>query len=395
MIYKDCTIGDIASISAGGDRPKLCSDTRTSELTVPVYSNGLENDGLYGYTDKAKIDGDTVTVSARGVNVGTVCYREEAYLPIVRLLALVPRRDIIDAKYLYYVLKNTPLIGNGSAQPQITVPMISNQRIRIHEDLIIQKKIATYLSRFDELIRLNRGINENLAQQAQAVFKSWFITSEDRTTWKTGTFSDLIDSTLSGDWGKDSATGNFTEMVYCVRGADIPELKAGNKGKMPTRYILPKNYAAKQLVPGDIVIEVSGGSPTQSTGRAAAISRSLLDRYDRGMVCTNFCRAIKPKDGYSMFVYYYWQYLYDRRIFFAYENGTTGIKNLDLNRFITTEEIQIPPESLISQFNDYCKVVFDQIFSNGYESEQLATMRDMLLPRLMTGDLDVSKIELQ
>jgi len=138
-----------------------------------------------------------------------------------------------------------------------------------------------------------------------------FIASEDRSSWKTGTFSDLIESILGGDWGKESPSGKNTEMVYCIRGADIPEVRSGNKGKMPTRYILPKNYASKRLLPGDIVVEISGGSPTQSTGRVAAISQSLLDRYDKGMVCTNFCRAIKPKTGYSMFVYYYWQYMYD------------------------------------------------------------------------------------
>ena len=163
---------------------------------------------------------------------------------------------------------------------------------------------------------------------------------------------------------------------------------------MPTRYILPKNYAAKRLLPGDIVVEISGGSPTQSTGRVAAISQSLLDRYDKGMVCTNFCRAIKPKSGYSMFVYYYWQYLYDRNVFFSYENGTTGIKNLDLSGFTTTEEIVIPPFELIQKFDDYCQIVFDQTFANGLENEQLSNLRDTLLPRLMSGELDVSEIDI-
>lgn len=221
-----------------------------------------------------------------------------------------------------------------------------------------------------------------------------FISSEDRLSWKSGTFSDLIESTLGGDWGKESPAGNNTEMVYCIRGADIPEVKAGNKGKMPTRYILPKNYAAKRLLPGDIVVEISGGSPTQSTGRVAAISKSLLDRYDKGMVCTNFCRAIKPKFGYSMFVYYYWQYLYDRNVFFSYENGTTGIKNLDLSGFITTEEIVIPPFELIKKFDGYCQTVFDQTFANGLENEQLSNLRDTLLPHLMSGELDVSALDL-
>ena len=86
---------------------------------------------------------------------------------------------------------------------------------------------------------------------------------------------------------------------------------------MPTRYIIPKNLANKKLEAGDIVIEISGGSPTQSTGRCTAITQSLLDRYDSSMVCTNFCKAIKPKNGYSLFVYYYWQYLYEKGVFFS------------------------------------------------------------------------------
>lgn len=236
--------------------------------------------------------------------------------------------------------------------------------------------------------------NDNLEQQARALFQNMFITSEERFDWKDGVFADLIESTLGGDWGKESPSGNNTEMVYCIRGADIPEVKAGNKGKMPIRYILPKNYAAKRLLPGDIVVEISGGSPTQSTGRVAAVSQSLLDRYNKGMVCTNFCRAIKPKSGYSMYIYYYWQYLYDHNVFFSYENGTTGIKNLDLSGFITSEEIVIPPFELVERFDSYCQTIFDKIFANGLENEFLATTRDTLLPRLMSGDIDVSQISI-
>ncbi|MDE6365793.1 MAG: hypothetical protein K2L86_16305 [Lachnospiraceae bacterium] len=161
---------------------------------------------------------------------------------------------------------------------------------------------------------------------------------------------------------------------------------------MPTRYILPKNYVSKKLTAGDIVVEISGGSPTQSTGRCIAVSESLLKRYDSGMVCTNFCRAIKPISGYSMFIYYYWQYLYGKGVFFSYENGTTGIKNLDISRFLGTEPIAIPPKEKALAFDDYCQTVFDHIFANGKESEQLVQLRDTLLPKLMSGELDVSEV---
>ena len=245
-----------------------------------------------------------------------------------------------------------------------------------------RKSIVGFASSISEKIRCNAKVNDNLEQQAQAIFKEWFIENPENNEWSTGTFSELIKTTLNGDWGKEAPTGNNTEKVYCIRGADIPEVKAGNKGKMPTRYILPKNFVKKQLTAGDIVVEISGGSPTQSTGRCTAITQSLLDRYDSGMVCTNFCKAIKPKEGYSLFIYYYWQYLYGKGIFFSYENGTTGIKNLDFSGFIETETILIPPVDKVIAFDDYCKSIFNQIFANGKQNEHLAVLRDTLLPKL-------------
>lgn len=238
------------------------------------------------------------------------------------------------------------------------------------------------------------NINNNLYEQARSLFKNYFIDNPQRDSWEIGTFSDIVETTISGDWGKDSPLGSNTEMVYCIRGADIPEVKLGNKGKMPIRYILPKNYAAKQLVDGDIVVEISGGSPTQSTGRAAAISTALLNRYDKGMVCTNFCKALKPKTGYSMFLYHYWQYLYDTDVFFSYENGTTGIKNLNINGILEKETIFLPDFELIEQFNALCHSIYHVIYANGLENEQLSLLRDSLLPKLMSGELDVSEIDI-
>ena len=311
------------------------------------------------------------------------------------------KEGISDPQFVYY-LATSPFFRNIAIKSM--VGSSGRQRVQqgVLDELILtvprkvedQAKIGRVLSELDDKIALNNEVNDNLMQQTQALFKNWFIDNPDAISWKEGTFSDLIEKTISGDWGKDSPSGNNAEMVYCIRGADIPEVRAGNKGKMPTRYILPKNYTSKQLVDGDIVVEISGGSPTQSTGRAAAVSDALLARYDKGMVCTNFCKALKPRVGYSMYVYYYWQYLYDRDIFFSYENGTTGIKNLDINGFIETEPIVIAPEDLLERFDAVCQTVFSKIYANGMENEQLALVRDALLPKLMSDEIDVSAVQL-
>lgn len=305
----------------------------------------------------------------------------------------------VNPKYIKYFCQSKRYkdwinsFNTGSTRGNINAQTLGKMPIPLIERTA-QDALVSILSSIDEKIKKNNEINNNLEQQAQALFKEWFIDNPENIYWSTGTFRELIQSTLNGDWGKETPTGNNIEKVYCIRGADIPEVKAGNKGKMPTRYILPKNLANKKLEAGDIVVEISGGSPTQSTGRCTAITQSLLDRYDSSMVCTNFCKAIKPKNGYSLFVYYYWQYLYEKSVFFSYENGTTGIKNLDFTGFIETEPIIVPPFDKVQAFDDYCKSIFNQVFANGKQSEQLSSLRDTLLPRLMFGELDVANIDI-
>ena len=311
-------------------------------------------------------------------------------------------KENVYPSFLYYLLSDDTFFDYATATAKGTkMPRGDKGAIMRYEvpdlPLDIQIGIADTLAALDARIAENRAINNHLEQMAQAIFKSWFVDFEPfggemPDDWREGTFSDVISTTIGGDWGKDAPTGNNTQEAYCIRGADIPDVNAGNKGKMPIRYILPKNYAVKQLMVGDIVVEISGGSPTQSTGRCALITQSLLDRYDRGMVCTNFCRAIKPLVGYSSFVYFYWKYLYSESVMFSYENGTTGIKNLDISGFLGTEPIIIPPVEVVHQFTDTVGTFIDTVFANGLENETLATTRNVLLPRLMSGEFSIADL---
>lgn len=389
MDFTTSIFGDFAKFRYG-KMPKKSSVKENGKY--PIYSGYR----YVGYYDEYNTEANQLIIVARGVGgTGDVkLTKEKCYLTNLSISVEIDT-SIALPEYLYYYfsIRNLRYLDSGSAQSQITISDLARVEIPL-PNIEIQKKIVHCLGVLDRKISANEAINDNLEQQAKALFRKWFIDSSDRSQWRSGTFSDIIMSTLNGDWGKEYPSGNNIKKVYCVRGADIPDVKAGNKGKMPTRYILPKNYAIKKLETGDIVVEISGGSPTQSTGRCTAITQSLLDRYDSGMVCTNFCKAIKPLSGYSMFVYYYWQYLYDKGVFFSYENGTTGIKNLDFSGFLETEPITLPPFERIADFDAYCQTNFDQIYANGKQSEQLSLLRDALLPKLMSGELDVSAIEL-
>lgn len=386
------------------------SDSGAVFLGIPNFSNGrldlsniryISEDDLPRWTKRVTPKAHDIVFSYEATLNLYAIIPEGFYGCLGRRMALMrPDESKVDYRFLYYYMYSSQWREeierhkvNGSTVDRI--PLVSFPSFTVNlPNMATQKYIAEILSALDDKIELNNKINENLQRQAQAIFKAWFIDNSSVATWRFGTFSELVERTISGDWGKESPSGNNTEMVYCIRGADIPEVRAGNKGKMPTRYILPKNYAAKQLVDGDIVVEISGGSPTQSTGRAAAISTALLNRYDKGMVCTNFCKALKPIAGYSMYVYHYWQYLYDLGVFFSYENGTTGIKNLDINSFIETEPIHIAPIELVEKFDILCQSVFSKVYANGLENERLAELRDTLLPKLMSGEIDISHIQI-
>ena len=384
--------------SESGYRALSAKNIKTGHIVQPDTIRFVSEEMYHKWMKDEIQQGDIIITSE--APFGQILYWDsEEKIVLGQRLFGVRIREEYDSRFVYYYM-TTPDFqsemdgrATGTTVIGLRQPELMKCVVRC-PDLETQKKIATILSSIDEKISINKQINDNLERQVQMLFKEWFIDSPDTALWRKGTFSDLIEKTISGDWGKDFPSGNSTEMVCCIRGADIPEVRAGNKGKMPTRYIPPKNYAAKQLVDGDIVVEISGGSPTQSTGRAAAISTPLLARYDKGMICTNFCKALKPLAGYSMYVYYYWQYLYDKDVFFLYENGTTGIKNLDINGVIETESITIAPMALIEKFNTFCQSVFSKIYANGMENEKLALIRDILLPKLMTGEVDVSEIGL-
>ncbi|MBO7550623.1 MAG: restriction endonuclease subunit S [Fibrobacter sp.] len=389
--WKEYKLGDIASFKYG-TMPK--KDLVSLGGQFPIYS-GYRIVGSY---PEYNLEQSELIIVARGVGgTGDVKLSpEKCFLTNLSIVAFLDE-SIILKKYAYYyfALNNLRYLDSGSAQSQITISDLQKVVVPV-PPLAEQRRIVKVLSSLDDKIELNNAINRNLEEQAQAIFKSWFVDFEPfggemPENWEIGKIGDLVERTINGDWGKAEPMGTNTEEVFCIRGADIPEVKKGNKGKMPTRYILPKNYQQKKLEDGDLVVEISGGSPTQSTGRAAYISDALLERYNNKIVCTNFCKAIKFKNNYSTYMYFYWIYLYDKGIFFSYENGTTGIKNLDVSGILENEEIIIPSIDFLSKFNAYCSAAFKRISANGAETEQLGILRDSLLPKLMSGEIDLGR----
>lgn len=115
-------ISDVGEIKAGGDKPKVFSETKTSICPIPIYSNGITNDGLYGYTNKNNYPKNSITISARGT-IGFCVLRREDFDAIVRLLVLIPNNPT-SAIYLWQTIKQIEFDNSGSVQNQLTIPQI-------------------------------------------------------------------------------------------------------------------------------------------------------------------------------------------------------------------------------------------------------------------------------
>lgn len=155
------TLGNVSIMGAGGDKPQNVSPIKTDLYKYPIYSNGLSNEGLYGFTDNPKISEESVTVSARGT-IGFVCLRHIPYVPIVRLVTLTPKTEIISAKYLYLWLKQLHITGTGTTQQQLTVPYFQKTEILVPSQEIVTL-FTTTVDPIFEKIWANQNENEKLS----------------------------------------------------------------------------------------------------------------------------------------------------------------------------------------------------------------------------------------
>ena len=165
------------------------------------------------------------------------------------------------------------------------------------------------------------------------------------------TLYDTVAEFISGDWGAEAKCADSPQSAYCIRAADVVPIETHDYSAIPERFVSQNSFTQRQLRKGDIVIEKSGGSPTQSTGRVVYISQSLLSAK-RNIICSNFCTAIRIKPQWDpYFVYQYWRQVYNTGVFFNYEGKTSGLKNLQLEvalKSIPVPEIDLPTQLRIA-----------------------------------------------
>ena len=322
-------------------------------------------------------------------------------------------------RFYYYYFQLTHIqkyfydVATGSTIKNLSLKSIQDFEVPVPEE-IEWKNIYYVLSSLDSKIELNNRINIQLDAMAKTLYNYWFVqfdfpdkdgkpykTSggnmvwneqlkrEIPEGWEVAKMADWIEADKSGDWGKEELEGNFTKKVTCIRGADINGLNGLAELKPPIRYILEKN-SSKILNSHDLIIEISGGSPVQSTGRLAFITDATIKRFENPLICSNFCKPISIKNKKLLYNFvYYWKSLYDAGIFFGYEGKTSGIKNLLFDSFVSSYYTVVPDDKIVDQFYNIMENIQEKKQTTLAENQQLSSLRDWLLPMLMNGQVTV------
>ncbi|MBT2555825.1 restriction endonuclease subunit S [Arthrobacter sp. ISL-5] len=340
-----------------------------------------------------------VVLTTRGT-VGNVAYFDEA-VPFENMrvnsgmLILRPDPARLDPRYLYYFLRSDSMaqqiesLTSGSAQPQLPVRDLSNATIPVpgmHE----QHAIAEVLGALDDKI----AANSKLTQTIDNYFMARWSALPANDSLEQVKLTELVGDVIGGDWGTSESAAPSTEEVLCIRGADIADLQGSGLGSMPRRFIKPNSLRRRKLAHMDLVVEMSGGSPTQSTGRVVLITNAMLKRLPLPLSSSNFCRIVRLSNHRNaFFVYALLRESWTRGEFFQFENGSTGIKNLAFADFCATKEVRMPGLWRLQEFNRLADGLFSQMQSLGEESARLMATRDALLPQLMSGKLRVKEAE--
>lgn len=365
------TLGNVSAMGAGGDKPQTVSQIKTDLCQYPIYSNGLSEEGLYGFTDKPKIFEESVTVSARGT-IGFVCLRHIPYVPIVRLITLIPKTEIVSAKYLYLWLKQLHIAGTGTTQQQLTVPDFRKTEILVPVQEIMTLFTTTVEPIFKK-IWTNQSENENLQQQAFAVFNNLIANAENN------------DYTVS-DYAFLNPKRTLAKKQV-ARSIDMSQLSTS--GSFPSGWEMKSFNGGMRFTNGDTLL--ARITPCLENGKTAFID--FLDDGEVAFGSTEYIVLTPKNDTPPEMLYCLARYPAFVDYAVKNMNGSSGRQRVSAE---TVGQYRLPlfdKHSLVL-FKEVVAPMFLKMRYNSLENMRLTELRDALLPKLMSGEIDVSTVQL-
>ena len=300
------------------------------------------------------------------------------------------KEGIVDKDYLYYLVCSPEvrepaiksMVGSSGRQ-RVQTDVVKNLEIDV-PPLVEQEKIGSFLKAFDDKIALNDRINKNLEQQAQAIYRSWFVNYEpfDGTKpddWSDGTIDDLGTEIICGktpSTKKSEYYGGNTPFIT------IPDMHGCVYIVSTERYLSDAGVASqpkKTLPPNTVCVSCIG-----TAGLVTLVSEESQSNQQ--------INSIIPKEGISVYYIYLLMQTLAETINKLGQSGST-IVNLNKTQFGKIQ-VMIPSKRVLQDFDSLCRPLFDTILSNQKENINLSELRDTLLPKLMSGELDLSDIDL-
>jgi len=292
----------------------------------------------------------------------------------------------------------------------VNVPHISGKQILDYEfalpPLPVQQRIAGILSAYDELIENSQRRIKILESMARALYREWFVhfrfpghenhpcvaspLGEIPQGWEVKKLGDIITAHIGGGWGKEVPDDTHSEPALVIRGTDIPKVRYAQMAGVPYRVHSTSNLRSRRLAAGDIVFEVSGGSKGQPVGRTLLITSELLGSVAGDVICASFCKRIQPDlQGYgSELLYLSFIEGYESGEIEQYQVQSTGISNFKWTEYIAHTDRVVPPAELREQFRGHVVPLFSQVATLGRKIQNLRLTRDLLLPRLLSGQIE-------
>lgn len=396
--WKVKTLGSVLELKRGYDLPKQSRH----DGRVPIVSSS----GVSGAHATAMVKAPGV-VTGRYGTIGQVFYIREDFWPLNTTLYV---RDFKgnDPHFVSYLLRR---IDFQSCSDKGAVPGVN--RNHLHELLVKlpplpeQKRIAHILGTLDDKIELNCRMNATLEAMAQSLFQSWFVDFDpvrrnakgDSKRPEDTLFPDSFEGSTIGEiptgWKAmplyETATyrngAPFKPADFCPNGEGLPvvkiaELKSGLSEQ--TKWSGKQLGSDQMIDTGDLLYSWSG-SPDTSLD-------AFLWSNGPGLVNQHIFKVLTPSDAEKRFVYYLLKHLRPILVETARDKQTTGLGHVtvaDMKRL----QVCRPPKDVLAAFDRLIGPIFDKAFANTIESQTLAALRDTLLPKLLSGELNANELQ--
>ena len=387
MEWKEVRLGDVCSKIGSGATPSGGKEAyKGGDYHLIRSQNVLDfafsKDGLASINDEQAnklknveiIQGD-VLLNITGDSVARCCIVPSEILParVNQHVAIIrPRKEELDNHYLLYYLQHykrqlLQIASAGATRNAITKAMIENLILPCPKSLDDQRRIASILSSLDRKIELNNKINADLEEMAQAIFKNWFV---DFEPFKDGKFVDSELGMIPEGW----KVGRLGELCNFKRGKNLLTKNAIDEGVPVVAGGLEPSCYHNVANTGAPVITVSGSGANAGFTRMYHVPVWASDCSFIDISCENF----------------YFVYCFLKVNSKLLKHAQTGavqphVKPSDIHDF----ELVIPDKESIYEFQDKVKSFFDKIAAIQKENSRLSLLRDTLLPRLMSGELEV------